>query len=299
MDVVVDACQMRAGPKTLNAYLERGYMVMVTGSKFFTGPPFSGALLVPRQIGARVKSLPTLPAGFADYSGRSDWPQSWDTICRPLTSYRNLGMLLRWKAAITEMRMFEAVGTVNQHMILSLFMQSAQAAVAAKNSLDLVRGSPLDRSALRKPAGEWDEIPTILPFTLSRRTPDGASHKVDFDDARKVYHWLNTDITTRLPVGISDDERRLAATLCHAGQPVKVGSNDGVGIGALRLCASARIVSRIALDMASGSETLNRLWQSTRDALTMLDKAELIIRHFDHLDAEAAMPQVPVRCAAV
>ena len=52
ISIVIDACQMRIGRLQLNDYLARGYLVMVTGSKFFTGPAFSGALLLP------PKSLP-------------------------------------------------------------------------------------------------------------------------------------------------------------------------------------------------------------------------------------------------
>ena len=52
VQVVVDACQMRLGRARLRKYLDRGYMVLITGSKFFTGPPFSGALLVPSALAA-------------------------------------------------------------------------------------------------------------------------------------------------------------------------------------------------------------------------------------------------------
>ena len=41
---------MRLGRTRLQKYLDRGYLVLVTGSKFFTGPPFSGALLVPSAL---------------------------------------------------------------------------------------------------------------------------------------------------------------------------------------------------------------------------------------------------------
>ena len=45
--VVVDACQARLSSDAVRTYVEAGWLVLVTGSKFFTGPPFSGALLVP------------------------------------------------------------------------------------------------------------------------------------------------------------------------------------------------------------------------------------------------------------
>ena len=39
--------------RAFKQYLDRGYLVLVTGSKFFTGPPFSGALLVPAGLAER------------------------------------------------------------------------------------------------------------------------------------------------------------------------------------------------------------------------------------------------------
>ena len=46
-DVIVDACQARIGSDTVEAYLRRDWPVVVTGSKFFGGPAFSGAVLFP------------------------------------------------------------------------------------------------------------------------------------------------------------------------------------------------------------------------------------------------------------
>ncbi len=46
--VVVDACQMRPAER-LRGHLARGWMVLLTGSKFAMGPAFAGALLLPRR----------------------------------------------------------------------------------------------------------------------------------------------------------------------------------------------------------------------------------------------------------
>ncbi|MBU6299861.1 MAG: hypothetical protein KJS68_16625, partial [Alphaproteobacteria bacterium] len=48
--IVVDACQMRIGRPQLRSYLDHGYVVLLTGSKFFTGPAFSGATLWPYAL---------------------------------------------------------------------------------------------------------------------------------------------------------------------------------------------------------------------------------------------------------
>ena len=46
-EVVVDACQLRLAPSVVQACLRQGWPVVVTGSKYLGGPPFSGAVLLP------------------------------------------------------------------------------------------------------------------------------------------------------------------------------------------------------------------------------------------------------------
>jgi hypothetical protein len=52
--VVVDACQGRFKEEWLHDYLRKDAIVLITGSKFFRGPPFSGAVLVPGSIMERL-----------------------------------------------------------------------------------------------------------------------------------------------------------------------------------------------------------------------------------------------------
>jgi hypothetical protein len=56
LDILVDACQFRLAPATLRAYLIHNFMIALTGSKFLTGPTFSGALLIPAAP-ARLAAL--------------------------------------------------------------------------------------------------------------------------------------------------------------------------------------------------------------------------------------------------
>jgi hypothetical protein len=80
IEVVVDACQLRLRPERIRSYLEQGWMVLVTGSKFAMGPPFAGALLVPARLAAEIAQVPPLPAGFAQYFARAEWPAAWQPI---------------------------------------------------------------------------------------------------------------------------------------------------------------------------------------------------------------------------
>jgi glutamate/tyrosine decarboxylase-like PLP-dependent enzyme len=109
VDIVVDACQMRLPPERIRACLAAGWMVLVTGSKFFGGPPVAGALLLPAEIVARAARLTPLPAGLADYFSRAEWPGALQHLAGRLPDGPNFGLVLRWQAALWEMRAFQAV----------------------------------------------------------------------------------------------------------------------------------------------------------------------------------------------
>ncbi|HLI22747.1 MAG TPA: hypothetical protein VKV32_16615, partial [Stellaceae bacterium] len=88
--LVIDACQARLSRRRLAWYLERGCLVLITGSKFFTGAPFSGALLIPDRLAARCARLTDVPDGLGAYSGQSDWPRRFAGIRAALPAQVNL-----------------------------------------------------------------------------------------------------------------------------------------------------------------------------------------------------------------
>ena len=63
--IVIDACQARLGRARIRWYLERGFPVLLTGSKFFTGAPFSGALLVPEPRSSVAPPSTKCPTAWA------------------------------------------------------------------------------------------------------------------------------------------------------------------------------------------------------------------------------------------
>ncbi|MGZ4955485.1 MAG: hypothetical protein ACXV8Q_10270, partial [Methylobacter sp.] len=76
IEVLVDACQFRIAMPTLRAYLEQGFMVALTGSKFLTAPSFSAALLLPSTVAERLQKR-ALPRGLLTRSVRANWPINW------------------------------------------------------------------------------------------------------------------------------------------------------------------------------------------------------------------------------
>ena len=276
IDVAVDACQARLSPARVRDYLARGWMVVVTGSKFFTGPPFCGALLLPPAMLARLDGG-TLPAGLGAYSARTDWPAC--AAARDLPEASNAGLLLRWRAALAEMEAFARVPAAARHAILDGFTTRVRRAVAAHPSLIAIAPAGPARAAVPG-AEDWDSLGTIISFAI-RDPVSGVP--MDMAAARAVYGWLNADLSAVLPPGTGPDELSLARRPMHIGQPAPLAGPGGARYGALRLSAGARLVS--------GEPSLAHLAQDARvereaaDALAVLDKIALILRHLPLLRA--------------
>src|ERR1700722_5682790 len=138
VQIVVDACQMRLGRTRLKRYLERGYIVIVTGSKFFTGPPFSGALLVPAAFARSLDAATAIPPGLLEYSSCSDWPQTWPVLRSRFPVRTNFGQWLRWEAAIEEIGAYFRVPDHFRKTALTTFGTAVERLIWASPSLDLL-----------------------------------------------------------------------------------------------------------------------------------------------------------------
>ncbi|MFN3075545.1 MAG: hypothetical protein ABT940_01440 [Alphaproteobacteria bacterium] len=264
IDVVVDASQFRLCRETVAGYLALGFMVIVTGSKFFTGPPFAGALLVPPGIGARaLAGASALPAGMAGYTNRQSWPDAWGKFCRRLGDEITLGPLMRWWAALWEMEAFESAGRDGRaEACLGQFLDAVREAVEASPCLRRFAVPAPDRSPLGRSRG-WDALPTILTFAVLRKR-GGA---LDLPALHRLYGALNRDVSADIPGDVTAAERKLAAVCCHIGQPVSLGGLGGEEVGGLRLSAGARVVS--------GGDVEREIVE----ARLVLDKIALLVRH--------------------
>jgi len=290
LDVVVDACQLRTGKKKLQRYLELGFMVMITGSKFYTGPPFSGALIVPSQIADRVDLSRTMPSSFGDYFTCHEFPSSWSSLASHLSRKKNIGLLLRWQAALWEMKAFRAVSDKHKYLILVLFGESMREVISSNPDLNLISVPSTGRWKL--PDGhEWDWLPTIFTFTMLSPASHGQRRPLFMHEVKKIYHYLNMDISSLIPPEASEEERQLAGKRCHIGQPVKVSCMGENWIGALRVSAGARLVSGVCFDPQLGRHFAQRSSREIGDACGALDKISLIIKYMNYIEQFDGLPQ--------
>lgn len=285
--IVVDACQLRLSPEAMRAMLGRGQMLQITGSKFFTGPPFSGALIVPADIARAAANRAALPAGLGLYSGQSEWPAALAGPASSLPQTCNLGILARWRAALAEIDLFRSVPSSDADTVLARFAAEMTAAIANRPELTPVEAPVLDRATLAA-TDDWSRTPTILAFTLAT-TRHGRRRTLSMDELKRVHRWLLSDLSAVLPVTPSAREQRAAAARCHLGQPVKIATEGARTIGALRLCSSARVVTAATFDHDLGATPTERLAAILDDARLTLDKAALIARHFDVLARSLAI----------
>lgn len=208
--VLVDACQFRIAPPTLRVYMQQGFIVALTGSKFLTGPSFSAALLLPSHTGI--------------------------TESRRIEEYGGVGLLLRWEAALVEYRRFRGLPSSTIAGILRDFADAVQARLTSDVHFEPLNVHPLDRQLLTGTA-VWDGFQTIFPFVLYRTQSQVGRIPLSRSETLHIYHQLQQPIAS---------DHAISSLRCQLGQPVACGMRGGVPVSALRLCISARLISDAA-----------------------------------------------------
>jgi hypothetical protein len=196
LDIVIDACQARIEPAIVRWYLKRGFPVLVTGSKFFGAPGFCGAVLFPRARLRRITGGGRVPDGLGAYADMTE-----DGISR-----RCPGLLLRWEAALEEMRRFAAVPPDSVREALDSLGAQIRACIMRSGRLRLI-------PAPRPEGAGWSDRPSV--FTFAVRHGDG---------------WKSAAALRPLYMALNEGAPR-----CRIGQPVDLAP----GLGGLRIALSA------------------------------------------------------------
>jgi hypothetical protein len=269
VQIVVDACQMRLGRTRLRKYLDRGYLVLITGSKFFTGPPFSGALLVPSALAQDFERASDIAPGLLEYTSRSDWPKSWPGLRSRFPIRANFGQWLRWEAALEEIRAYYSVPDEFRASALTTFGKGVEWIIASSPSLRLLPPQ-------QRPDGEGvddDELAqrTIFPFVIRH-----GDRVLSLEQCRKLYRALARDVAD---AAFADDAA--VAKPCLIGQPVVLGCGEGQ-VAALRICAGARLVTEA---WSPDEDTARRnLQRELGHVGTVVAKIEWLLAQRDGLD---------------
>jgi hypothetical protein len=265
--IVVDACQMRLGRARLRTYLDRGYMVLITGSKFFGGPAFSGALLVPGCISCPRGQGEAFAEGLQGYASRSDWPKAWRLRSR-FSARPNLGQWLRWEAALEEISAYYRIPAAFRMSALMQFRDGVERLLARSPSLQLVAAG----DAIRGSDDEEFSCPTIFPLMIRRR-----GSAISADDCQVLYRALTRDLGH--VVGGDARDQQIATRRCLLGQPVRIDGAQQAAV--LRLCLGARQVTEA---WAPDAGVAQRRLQDELDRVAgVVAKLELLLDHLGEL----------------
>ncbi len=167
LKIVVDACQMRCDFETITSFTENNYDVIVTGSKFFSAPPFCSAYLTNKRIEILQKNS-DLKKIFNDI----------ELIKSPKISY---GLLFRWKFAINEIKSFSKIPKKNKMYIISTLQKVIRKSIKSYKTLELCKNQKL-----KSFKGERiEDNLTIFLFFLKKN-----NNYLSLLQSRKIYNYI-------------------------------------------------------------------------------------------------------------
>jgi hypothetical protein len=240
--IVIDACQMRLDREDIVEYLEYQMIVIVTGSKYFTGPPFSGAILIPEQLVHNVQeNSAKFDVGFNSYCAKEDLPLRLRPILRGGSKSFNLGSLFRWVAAISEMERYYEIPPIIRVRAVSRFCERVEDILLAVPFIELHYQNSCRNTPSGIALGELSGRRMIFPFFLYY-DHDGVRKICSEKQVQQIYTLLNQDCSKHFSYK-NAREFRLLAQMCHIGQPVPVIHRSGVSTAVLRINVGARIFS--------------------------------------------------------
>ena len=237
MQIIVDGAQLRLDPKDIQNYLSKGYIVSTTGSKYFTGPPYSGALIVPKSVCDSINAVKkTLPKGLNTYYNHTDWPTSW--FCsKDLSDGFNYGSYMRWNAAIVEMDRYYRTPILYRNLGIEMFCNFVEDSIKDSTFLEPLFKDEAKINSFNTEEFGLRNIRTIFPFFILKN-----GEVLSTDNVKKLYTLLNSDISDQFE-GSSIEIIRLAAQKCHIGQAVNVKYGNDIQSAILRISLGARVIS--------------------------------------------------------
>lgn len=225
--IVFDACQFRVSDEELRWYFERDAIVLLTGSKFFGGPGFCGAVVCPPIVTSELARNTSVPLGLSAYLTRSDVPAGLFALRSALRDRGpNVGLLLRWVCALEEMEAF-----VRHKAVLCRQIPAWVAGVRAA----ILRCGPYLELLPDEGSNHHGLLGGCSTILCVRMHIPGAGEPT-LAHLRRVQLLLSQDLSDQLPATATSEEREGVQRSCVVGQPVWLGT-----FGVLRIALGAPV----------------------------------------------------------
>jgi hypothetical protein len=159
--LVADAAQGRFSRTKLRQMIEDGWVILLTGSKFFQGPPFSGAVIFPAEILAGI-SHRQIPSAFKDFWHPIMFPHNFPLIVPGSDARWIVGIAARWIASLANIETYYQLSAATRKRVLQEFSVEWLSAVSKSFSIE-----PIIRDATRgKNEVGMSDLETICSFAL-------------------------------------------------------------------------------------------------------------------------------------
>ncbi|KAJ8528631.1 hypothetical protein ON010_g14698 [Phytophthora cinnamomi] len=273
--VVVDACQMRVDRTLYREWATKGYVVLTTGSKFFGGSPFCGAVLMPMRCVYEMEAAAVerhselaLPLGLEDYFSRYDMPENMRHVRQRFGNNMNVGLLLRWETALVNMEPYCRIPPRDIAAICKLYMSNC------RSKMESAWAHMVELLTPPEPT-ENDGTSTVTPMDtiVSFKVREENGTFLDMNALKALHTLLSKDVSDALP----DDP--LAKKRCLLGQPVSLGKSGAV----LRIAMGADMVNEVYVRGKSESDFAAAIEPLSQDDDAILGKIALILRHWEQL----------------
>jgi len=272
LQVIIDGSQLRLDPADIINYLDKGYIVTITGSKYFTGPPYAGALIVPNHVSDTISSINTmLPKGLKAYYNNVDWPSVWN-CSNQLSNGFNYGTYMRWNAAISEMKRYYKTPILYRNLGIEMFCNFVRESIIESPFLEPLFVEESEISNYNNEEFGLRTIRTIFPFFILKN-----NIALEVEKVKKLYVLLNSDISMHFE-GDSMEILRLAAQKCHIGQAVNVRHKSNKQSAILRISLGSRVISESWKDRDI-SMFFRNIEEQLSQVAFIIKKIELIVNH--------------------
>ncbi len=273
LQVVIDASQLRIDSEDINNYIQEEYIITITGSKYYTGPPFSGALILPKKVTKTlIASDKKLPEGLTEYFNATDWPKSWKCSSH-LSKGANYGSYMRWNAAISEMKRYYTTPLALRNLGIEQFCNFVEESIFQAPFLEQLFVSDFEsKNESKENEIRLRNIRSIFPFFVLKEGMPLPQEKMAL-----LYRLLNQDISESFSKA-SIEAQRVAAQKCHIGQPVKVKYGKNQPSAVVRISLGARIISDSWKERDT-SLFFSKIEEQTSQVTSVIKKIEMILEH--------------------
>jgi hypothetical protein len=271
VDVVVDACQVRNSMTFLGKLVSKGWMLQITGSKFLTGPPFSGALVMPTTYRTRISGIVQRLAYAHGVTRRENWSQWWfERIPSPKALPPvSFGPVFRWLPALMEAHLLKLIPRSTRIKMASDFRQALIKRIQRSSYLELIE--PSTHNIYSAENNDLEQL-SIFSFRVKGKLDKDKLSLLNEKECRTLFTLLNMNITSKLN-GLSTRDKMLVSHCYHVGQPVNLMTSTGE-VTILRFALGARFYNIVG---HSGTDHFRSALESQIiDAATAIDKLEVL-----------------------